>query len=233
LEELEKTAELLPAAVAGVRLGDRANRHLQRFTDAARHEQRLMAMAGLATLLDGCSAPQVKTQFVRALTAGSEAGEAMQEADHEETLEDAVEAFQNFIQTLAALEGLVRQLWVHALDRQFGSLSSVGALLQGFPSARDLGQRMAQVAAEAHGNSQTAVVDLLPKARALIEQRKSLIAEQQVVAGTPDVAAFLQALAENRATLDFLKPPKVLEWLERQNALTSLKVTAAQNARNL
>ena len=71
-----------------------------------------------------------------------------------------------------------------------------------------------------------AVIDLLPKAKALFELRETLVAQQQIVAGNPKVAAFLHALADNRATLDFLEP-EVLEWLKGQGALTSLKVTAA------
>src|SRR4051812_29941031 len=100
LDELETTAELLPAAAAGVRLGDRANRHLQRFADADRQERRLQALAELAVLLDGRSAPQVKAQFLRAVETGSEASEAMADAIDEESLEEAVEAYQAYVQSL-------------------------------------------------------------------------------------------------------------------------------------
>lgn len=225
LEELEKTAELLPAAAAGVRLGDRASRHLQRFAKSGRHERRLKALAEFTVLLDGRSDLQVKAQVVRALTTASEASEAMEDANDEEGLEEAVEAYQTFIQTLASLEGVVRPLWTQVIYQQFGPLGSVGSLLQAFPGARDLGQKMAQAAAEAQRHSQTAVIDLLPKAKALLRLRETLVAQQQIVAGNPRVAAFLHALADNRATLDFLEP-EVLEWLKGQGALTSLKVTA-------
>jgi hypothetical protein len=169
----------------------------------------------------------VKTQLLRALEAGTEASEAMADATDEESLEEAVEAYQTYIQTLGSLEGVVRPLWTAAIYEQFGPLGSVGSLLQAFPDARSLGRKMAEAAAEAQRHSQTGIIDLPSKAKALLELRETLIAEQQVVAGNQKVAVFLQALADNRATLNLLTP-EVLEWLAGQDALTSLKVTAAQ-----
>jgi hypothetical protein len=232
VDDLEKTAELLPAAAAGVRLGDRASRHLLRFADAERQKHRLKALAEFAVLVDGRVIPQVKDQVLRALASASEASKAMEDANDEETLEDAVEEYQTYIQSLASLEGLVRPLWTQVVNEQFGPLGSVGMLLHAFPSARDLGQRMVQAASEARRDNPGAIIDLLPKAKALLALRKTLVAEQEVVAGNPRVAAFLQALADNRATLDLLEP-EVLDWLKGQGALTSLKVTTAHQTRNL
>ncbi|AZO73509.1 hypothetical protein [Mesorhizobium sp. M1D.F.Ca.ET.043.01.1.1] len=232
LEELENTSQVLPAAVAGVRLGDRATQRLQRFSDASRHELRLKAFVELAVLLNGRSDTQVKEQVGRALDAAFELSKAMEEVCDEQTLEYAFEEYPTFVQSLGVLEGQLRLLWTRMIDQQFAPLGSVGALLSAFPGARDLGLRMVQAAADARQHSQAPLIDLAPKVRGLQKMRETLVAEQQTVAGNPKVAAFLQALAANRATLDFLET-EVLEWLKGQDALRSLKVTTAQEARNL
>jgi light-regulated signal transduction histidine kinase (bacteriophytochrome) len=227
LDDIEKTAELLPAAAAGVRLGDRANRQLERFSDAARQERRLKAMAEFAVLFDGRSDAQVKAQMTRALANATEAAEAMQDVVDEDTLQDAVEAYQAFTQAQGVLENVVRPLWTRVVDQQFAPLASVGALLEeAFPNARELGRKMTEAAAQAQRHALSPIADLLPIAKALLEDRSALVAEQQTVAGDPKVAAFLQALAADRATLDLLET-EVLDWLKGQGALTSLKVTAA------
>jgi hypothetical protein len=227
LEELENTSQVLPAAVAGVRLGDRATQRLQRFSDVGRQELRLKAFVELAILLDGHSDAQVKEQVGRALEAAFEVSKAMEDVCDEETLEDACEEYPTLIQSLGVLEGQLRTLWTWTIDQQFAPLGSVGALLSAFPGARDLGLKMVQAAADARQSSQAPLIDLSPKVMGLQKVREMLIAEQQTVAGNPNVAAFLQALADNRATLDLLET-EVLEWLKNQGALKSLKVTAAQ-----
>lgn len=227
LEELEKAAESLPSAVAGVRLGDRASRQLDRFSDAPRQERRLKAMTEFAVLFDGRSDAQVKAQIDRALAMATEAAEAMEDVDDEETLQDAVDAYLVFTQSLGSGENILRPLWTRVVDQQFTPLGSVGALLEeAFPNARDLGRKMREAATEAQRHAQSPIADLLPIAKALLEVRAALVTEQQTVAGDPTVAAFLQALAEDRATLDLLEEG-VLDWLKAQGALTSLKVTAA------
>jgi hypothetical protein len=232
LEELENTSQVLPAAVAGVRLGDRATQRLQRFSDASRHELRLRAFVELAILLNGRSDAQVKEQVGCVLEDAFEVSTAMEKVCDEQTLEYAFEEYPTLIQSLSVLESQLRLLWTRMIDQQFVPLESVGKLLSAFPGARDLGLKMVQAAAEARQCSQTPLIDLAPKVRSLQTAREMLVAEQQSVAGNPKVAAFLQALAANRATLDLVET-EVLEWLKGQDALRSLKVTTAQETRNL
>ena len=224
LEELEKTAELLPAAAAGVKLGDRAKQKLERFADVSRRELRLKALLELGSLLEGHKDSQLKTHVEKALDAADEAADAMQEVDDEGSLEDAVSEYQAFVQALGMLEVVVRALWTRTIDQQFAPLRSVGALLEAFPNARELGKRMVNAAESAQKYAQTPVVDLPAIVEDLFLQRSELLEEQQVMAGDPKVSAFLQALADDRATLDLLHE-EVLQWLEGQGALSSLKVS--------
>ena len=224
LEDLEKTAELLPAAAAGVKLGDQAKQKLDRFADVARQERRLRASIELANLLDGQKDSQVKAQVEKALDAAEGAAEAMQEVEDEQSLADAVSEYQGFVQALSTLEVAVRPLWTRTIDQQFVSLGSVGALLEAFPNARDLGTRMVGAAKTAQKHAHTSVLDLPAIVEDLFSQRSDLLQEQQKVAGNPKVSAFLQALADDRATLDHLHQ-EVLEWLDDQDALSSLKVS--------
>jgi hypothetical protein len=224
LEELEKTAKLLPAAVAGVKLGDRAKQMLERFRDVSRQEHRLKASIELANLLEGSKDSQLKTQVEKALEAVDEAAEAMKEVDDEQSLADAVSEYQAFILALSTLEVVVRPLWKRTIDQQFAPLNSVGALLESFPNACDLGKRMVGAAASAQKHALTSLLELPAIVKDLIAQRSDLLKEQQEVAGDPKVSTFLQALADDRATLDLLHG-EVLEWLDEQGALSSLKVS--------
>jgi hypothetical protein len=85
---------------------------------------------------------------------------------------------------------------------------------------------MIGAATAAQQTAQTPVVELPTIVADLLERRSALVEEQQTVAGDPKVAGFLQALADDRATLDLLLP-EVLKWLGDQGALTSLKISAA------
>lgn len=224
LEELEKTAELLPAAAAGVKLGDQAKQKLERFADVSRQEHRLKASIELANLLEGYKDLQLKAHVKKALDAADEAAEAMQEVNDERSLADAVSEYQAFVQALGTLEVAVRPLWTRTIEQQFAPLGSVGALLEAFPNARDLGERMVGAAASAQKHAQTSLLELPAIVEDLFTQRSDLLEEQQEVAGDPKVSAFLQALADDRATLDLLHED-VLKWLEDQDALSSLKVS--------
>ncbi len=224
LEELERIGGLLPAAAAGVRLGDQAKQKLDRFADVSRQERRLKASVVLAILLEGRTDSQLKVQVEKAFHAADEAAQAMQEVDDERSLADAVSEYQAFVQSISTLEVAVRPLWTRAVDQQFAPLGSVGALLEAFPNARDLGKRMVNVASTAQRHAQTAVLELPTVVGDLFSQRADLLDEQQKVAGDPKVSAFLQALADDRATLDLLHD-EVLGWLKAQGVLSSLKVS--------
>jgi hypothetical protein len=226
LDDLETAANLIPAAAAGVKLGDQARQKLERFNDVARQQRRLKASIELAVLLDGSNDAQLKTQITRALEAAGEASEAMCDVDDERSLTDAVNEYQAFGQSLGTLEVAIRPLWTRMIEQQFSPLSSVGALLRAFPNASDLGRRMVETAAAAQRHAQSPVVDLPAAVAELNALRNDLLLEQQAVAGDPKVSAFLQALADDRATLDLLYE-EVLEWLGDQGALSKLKVSPA------
>ncbi len=226
LEELEKTAELLPAAAAGVKLGDQAKQKLERFTEVARHESRLKAAIELAAMLGGQADTQIMSQIKRVLDTAYEAADAMKDVDDEPSLGDAVSTFQTFVQSLGTLEVAVRPLWTRVIEQQYAPLQSVGALLMAFPNASDLGRRMVHAAQAAQKHAQTSVIDLPTIVQPLAKLRSELIKEQQEVAGDPKVSAFLQALADDRATLDLMHE-EVLKWLDDQGALNKLKVSPA------
>ncbi len=226
LDDLEKAADLLPAAAAGVKLGDQAKQKLDRFADVARQERRLKASIELAVLLDGRDDAQLKTQITRALEAAGEASDAMCDVDDERSLTDAVNEYQAYVQSLGTLEVAVRPLWARVIEQQFAPLGSVGALLRAFPNASDLGRRMVEAAAAAQRHAQSPVVDLPAAVAELNVLRSDLLQEQQAAAGDPKVSAFLQALADDRATLDLLHE-EVLVWLDDQGALSKLKVSPA------
>jgi hypothetical protein len=85
---------------------------------------------------------------------------------------------------------------------------------------------MVEAAAAAQRHAQSPVVDLPAAVAELNVLRSDLLQEQQAAAGDPKVSAFLQALADDRATLDLLHE-EVLVWLDDQGALSKLKVSPA------
>lgn len=228
LVDLENLAPGLSAAAAGVRLGEQAERLMSKFDDAARQQRRLSALIDLAVVLNAKADSQIKTFGDRALAAAQEAGEAMAETHDAASLDIAVESFRDYTQALGVLEANLRPVWRSHVDQQFSPLASVGGLLANFPGSRDLGQRMQALAGGAAASAQAVEPpeDLLGAVRSLLERRLALLVEQQAVADAPEVMAFLQALADQRATLDLLTP-EVLAWLKAQDALTALQVVSA------
>lgn len=228
LPELERLAPSLESAAAGVRLGEKAGRTLQRFADAARQTQKLSALVALAVRLDAKAEAQNRAAVDKCLADASEAAESMIEAQDEDGLGIALETYGDFGRSLSTLEATLRLVWRSRVDDQFTPLGSVGGLLAAFPGAHDLGERMQAAVRDAQASTQgLGPEQLLSEVRTLLDRRDALLAEQQAVAGDPEVSAFLQALSEKRATLDLLTV-EVLAWLCRQDALTSLQVVAAQ-----
>lgn len=227
LAELEQLVPGLEAAAAGVRLGEKAGRDLQKFAEAERQTTRLDTLVDLALLLKAGDDAQARAATQKCLHDASEAGEAMVEATDEAGLEVAVEAYGDFGRALHTLEITLRPLWTARVDA-FNELASVGGLLTTFPAAADLGARMLGAAVAAQDARQgLAPEQLLAKARELLALRETLLAEQQTVAGDPAVSTFLQALAEQRATLDLLTD-EVMAWLRKEKALDRLQVVSAQ-----
>lgn len=226
LLDLERVAPTLEAAAKGVRLGDRAEQLLRTFADLERQTRRFAALVTLGAHLHAQADVHIRQSGDKCLAAAQEAAEAIAEVADEEDLTIAAECHQAFANALAAFDASVRASWAQRVDGDFAQLGSVGALLAGFPGAKDLGERMQQAARDAAVARQGATAEqLVAIAADLLARREALIAEQQTVAGDPAVAAFLQALAEKRATLDLLKP-EVLKWLGDQKALDRLQVVA-------
>lgn len=227
LADLEALVPGLETAAAGVRLGEKAGTHLQRFSEAERQSARLGALIDLALLLGAQSDVQVRSSSEKCLHDAAEAAEAMIEATDEEGLGIAVEAYSDFGRSLQTLEATLRPVWATRADA-FNELASVGSLLATFAASADLGARMVAAAQAAQAARQGLGPEhLLTTARELLTLRQALLAEQQSVAGDPTVSTFLQALAEKRATLDLLSV-EVLAWLRNEGALERLQVVSAQ-----
>jgi hypothetical protein len=228
LAELEGLLPDLPAAIARAQLGDIADRLATAFNDAQRQTQRLTALADAAALLTADKDPAARAALTRAFDAAKEAAEAMADASDAEGLRVASEEYTAFKQSLNGVDAALRPVWRTLVDKHFRPLASVGVMLTSFPAAKELGARMQQTGKEAVASAESIrpAEELAAIIKRLLDRRSSLLNEQKNLAGGSDVDTFLEALTSNRATLNLLTPD-VLDWLVRQNALTTLKVTPA------
>jgi hypothetical protein len=152
----------------------------------------------------------------------------MADASDAGSLRIASDEYKTFVQSLNGVDAALRPLWRTLVDKHFRPLVSVGVMLAGLPGTKDLGTRMEFTGNEAVASAEAnrPAEELASTIRRLVDRRATLLNEQKDLAGGSEVDTFLQALTSHRATLTLLTPA-VLDWLARQNALTTLKVTAA------
>jgi hypothetical protein len=228
LLELEALLPGLPAAVDGRRLGEGLGRATASLRTADRQVDRIGAILDLSALLEyGLAGPQAE-MVGEVRDAAAFAGESLESAETAADLERAVSAFERELAT--AINNLDRNLaqhWRLVTSRRFEPMVAIGNLLSRIDEGSDLGRKLA-----ACGASARAVPDgiggraLLDRARQLIEERATLESRRRQELGEGDVANFVNALAEDRASLAMITD-EVWGWLEENHALERLKVRPA------
>ncbi len=228
LVDLEALLPGLPAAVDGRRLGEGLSRATASLRTADRQVDRIAAALELATLLEyGASGPQAE-MLAEMREAADFAGESLEGAETPADLERAVSAFERELATaISNLDRNLAQHWRLVSSRRFEPMVAIGNLLGRIDEGSDLGRRLA-----ACGASAKAVPEgiggraLLEKARLLLAERAALEERRKSELGEGEVADFVNALAEDRASLAMVTD-EVRGWLKDNHALERLKVRPA------
>ncbi len=155
-------------------------------------------------------------------------GERIETAQDREQLARVGGIAQEAKQKIAIVLRDGARAWARRIDHDLGSLGNLGALLAQFPDTRDLGHRMAALAAtgSALRNSFPPISDSLDRHRIMLHDAEQIRKNLAAIGAGQSVQTFLIALANETATLDMVDE-SVLQWIRARHAenrfLLSLK----------
>ena len=226
LLELEVRLPELPAALERQRLGQQLSEATAKLRSGAQEAEKLAALVALAKLL-GFDGPEQSAQLDEAREEASRVGHSLATAEDAEALKRAMSRFEHhFVPVMKALYRSLWQHWQSIVARDFTPLVQAGRMLgkldQGSSLARDLEACGAAAQAMQPGAS---APELLARVQLLAERRNRLQDQRRKEFGDGAVAAFVNALAENRARLDMVTP-EVRDWLNAHGASAGLRVLA-------
>lgn len=225
LSELEGYLGDLPAAIDSRRLGDGLQRASTVLRTSERQVDRVVALLELAGEIGFGETKQQAEMVEEVRDAAYDAGDALERAETPLDLDKALACYErDFGNLLNNLDRNMGQHWRSVVARQFEPMIAIGSLLGRIDADSDLGPKLAacgsDARASADGPGGRALSD---RARRLLGEREALQARRRVELGEGDVAMFVNALAEDRATLDMVTD-EVSAWLEENHARNKLKV---------
>lgn len=224
LEELEALLPRLPEAVKRQKLGQQLDDAAGKLRTGVDEAKRLAALSALASLLGFDDAEQ-REQLSEARDEAWKVGSFLTEADEAEDLKQATSRYERDF--LPALKTLHRNLWQHwrvVAARDFAPLVQIGEMLGKLDQESTLARDLANCGAEATSMQQMADAgEFLSEVREFVARRDQLQEQRRAAFGDGAVAAFVNALAENRARLDMVTP-EVRAWLDAHDASGRLRV---------
>lgn len=231
LTEVEE--ELLPqlsSAMDAIRLDDTARRALESLKDAPRQARRFEAFVSVAQTLGPTCSDVVRSPLYAAARQAEEVGEALEAATDSGSVQDAAADFlKSLVPAVGRLENAVGDAWRKVLREQFEPFAGTGALLEMIPATQTLGAQLKKAVLEArHLAEHRGAAEEFSAAvtRLMAEQAELRTKVQAASGGQPEVDSFLEALAQNRATLRHMTPG-VINWLATNDALDVFAVKAA------
>lgn len=226
LLEAEKFLEQLPAAVSRRTLGERLGAALAELRNADRLIERMRQCLKISDLIAFGRLDHQREVLTDMVDYALTVGEDLEKADDAEKLRKAVFAYtSDLAKAIAALERSIREHWRAVVSERFQPLTGLGELLALINVPNDLGQRM-QFCGQKSLSSVNAgsTKDLLSNIEHLLDEYDKLQDERKKEIGEDEVGDFVNALADNRATLAMVTS-KVREWLADHDALDRLGIT--------
>lgn len=225
LVELEELLEDLPAAVERRSMGDVLATALSKLRTAEHQAQRVEALLGLAELIEYQSGPAQDDLVDSLRQEALDIGDALEAAETPDDLEKAVYRFEKDLGTeIGALDRALRQHWTQFSARLFQPLVAVGELLRRIGGEAELGNELLACGREAQAiPSGTPAPALLSQIERLLATRERLQERRRAALGEGAVADFINALADNRATLAMVTT-EVRAWLDEHDASARLQV---------
>ena len=225
LSQLEALLEELPTALENQSLGEELSRTVQTLQTAEQLTLRISALLGIVELLDYDS--DVQTEYVEDVQdEARKVGMMLEQAETAEDLKLASSRYKNELNTaIINLDRDLRQHWRNFVSQEFRPLIDVGEMLRHLGGQDDLATELmncGRTANEFQPGSDT--TSFLEKVGSLVAKRDQLQHRRKAAFGEGEVASFINALAENRATLEMVST-EVRSWLEEKGSLNRLRVT--------
>lgn len=224
LVDLEALLEHLPEAVDRRRLGDRLTRSLDRIRNVPHNAERLAAAVELAEATEYGRLPQQADLLEEVREEALSTGEKLEEAASDEALRDAVDDYEAFLKSLANLDRGLRLHWNGVAAQRYRPLISLGALLHRTRLAPELGDQLEACGLRALAGGEAPLRELVARVKSAAAEHERLQSEGAALFSDGDVGVFIQAVAEQRATLAHVTPA-VLAWLTEKNALDRFGLT--------
>lgn len=224
LVELEGLLVELPSAMERQRLGQQLDVSADKLRNGVAEAERLSALLALAVLLEIENREQLE-DLDDARNEAWRIGSLLVATEDASQLKEATDRYEkDFLQALKGIHRNVVHRWEEVVRRDFRPLIQVGAMLEKLDPSSSLGREMASCGQAPAGIQYVSnASELLTQVRDLVAKREELQRKRRSEYGDGAVAEFVNALAENRATLNMVTPD-VRRWLDSHGASAWLKV---------
>lgn len=225
LVEAESLIAELPGAVSRRSLGERLTEAVTKLRNADHLIERITSLIRIARLIEFGKTGHQQSALEDATENALDVGERLSAASSAEELRSAIYDYEITLRDdVRRLETLVGDHWRAVARGQFQQLQGLGELLTRMNVEKDLGSRMTAFTNKALNSDQISAAQLLETIRVLRTEYETLQVERAAAIGTDDVGEFINALAENRATLKMVTPG-VHAWLSEHDALDALEIS--------
>lgn len=226
LDELERLLPELEPAIERRRLGESLGRVVDALRDSDRHVRRFKAILEIARETEFSAEPRQAEALEELMDAAELAADGMIKASTADDLRVVQDEYKKLTEAMTKTDrDGIRPHWERIVERDFKPLDAIGELLERIDGVSDLGRRLVECGRKADESvrSKPPAEALRDNIRRLREDRAALEAERASLTNEPEVDAFLNALAQGRATLRTVTE-KVRDWLEQNGALDSFSI---------
>jgi len=224
LVELEQLLPQIAPAVERRHLGEILGQTVEKLRASDYVIKRFRAVLGISRTIDFKADPNQAAAESELITEGRNLASDLERAQTADDLRDIQAIYGEFARSLANVERQIRSHWSRIVQREFRPLISLGTLLERIGSASELGKKLRRCGEEAIVIRESVSADVLhTEIIRLRNLRASLDAERTTLSRDPEVDAFLNALAEGKATLQMVTE-RVLVWLRQNDALNQFTV---------
>ena len=229
LQEAEDLLIRLPEAVTRRKFGERLGQAVNELQTADSQIARMKALLETADLIGYGKLREQRQVIDEMIACACSVGRSLENADDGDALRRAVSDYtQELKVTIVGLDRAIHTHWRTEVVNKFQPLIELGALLSQMNVANNLGTRLVACGREGLASTNIGLAtDRLDKIKQLLAEHKALNDERAKEIGDDEVGGFINAIADNRATLAMVTP-KVHAWLKDHNALGSLGVTTHQ-----
>lgn len=220
LGSLETMLEELPEAVDRRKLGDRLTQSLETLKTADPDIGRLTAILDLAELSGYGDTPLQAERLSELQDEAWAVGEALETASTDIDLRQAVLEYEkDFRHMLGSIDLAIRTHWGLFAAERFRPAATLGELLHRIGVESNLAGRMQDCGQRGLAiGSGGSLPELAARARSHLAELEAIQQERAGTIGQGDVGNFINALADQRATLAMVTG-EVRDWLERHDAL--------------